>query len=88
MRPLYALMLVLPLAACSSAVPLETESDRCNSLAQLSKVGQKRESIPAGTFRDGARIIKPGPMVTQDYRPDRLNVHVNDKGRIERFECG
>ena len=41
--------------------------------------------------RSGARAlrwIRPGDMVTMDYRPDRLNVHLDSRGRVERFVCG
>ena len=34
------------------------------------------------------RVIRPGDMVTMDYRGDRLNVHLTGEGRIERFACG
>ena len=34
------------------------------------------------------RVIRPGDMVTMDFRGDRLNVHLTGDGRIERFACG
>ena len=34
------------------------------------------------------RWIRPGDAVTMDYRPDRLNIHLDAQGRAERFECG
>ncbi len=89
MRPVYVpLFLSFGLAACQSNVPFEPVSDQCNSLQYLSMVGAKEDAIKAGTFPQGARIIRPGTAVTQDYRPDRLNVHINNKGRIERIACG
>lgn len=88
MRPVYVFLLVSLLAACQSAVPFEPVSDACKSLQYLSLVGTKADSVPAGTFPEGVRVIHPGTMVTRDYRAERLNVHVNDKGRIERIDCG
>ena len=41
--------------------------------------------------RSGAlrlRWIRPGDMVTMDYSPQRLNVHLYDSHRVERFACG
>lgn len=41
--------------------------------------------------RSGARAmrwIRPGDMVTMDYREDRLNIHLDASGRAERFACG
>lgn len=80
--------LLLSLAACQSAVPFEPVTDQCDSLHYLSMVGTKEADIKASTFPDGTRIIRPGMAVTQDYRAERLNVHINDKGRIERIACG
>jgi hypothetical protein len=34
------------------------------------------------------RWIRPGDMVTMDYRTDRLNINVNANGRIEELNCG
>jgi len=33
------------------------------------------------------RVIKPGMAVTMDYRPDRLNVELDDAGRITALRC-
>ncbi|MGW7412831.1 I78 family peptidase inhibitor [Streptomyces sp. NPDC054863] len=34
------------------------------------------------------RIIPPGAMITQDYAPDRLNLHVDDRNTITRINFG
>ncbi|KAI1815180.1 hypothetical protein GGS20DRAFT_584757 [Poronia punctata] len=34
------------------------------------------------------RVIKPGTMVTKDFRPDRLNVHVKDDGTVSHVVHG
>ena len=34
------------------------------------------------------RWISPGMAVTMDYREDRLNLDVDDKGKITRAHCG
>lgn len=88
MRTVPVVLLACGLAACQSSTPFEPVSDPCKALGHLSRVGQKIDSVPPSAFPEGARIIRSGTMVTRDYRPERLNVHVNDKGRIERFECG
>lgn len=33
------------------------------------------------------RVLKPGMAVTMDYRPDRLNVQVDEDGKIKGFTC-
>lgn len=83
-----SLPLLLTLAACQTATPLEPRADPCKSLGYLSIVGTMENAVPAGTFPQGTRFIHPGTAVTQDYQAERLNVHVNEKGRIERIECG
>ncbi len=40
----------------------------------------------AGAAR--SRVVRPGMMVTMDYRMDRLNVRVGKSGRIIRLTCG
>ena len=87
MRYLYV-PLLMTLAACQSATPLEPVADPCKSLRYLSVVGSMESDVPAGTFPEGVRIIHPHTPVTRDYRAERLNVHVNEKGRIERIDCG
>ncbi|KAK4121581.1 hypothetical protein N657DRAFT_657641 [Parathielavia appendiculata] len=34
------------------------------------------------------RVIEPGMMVTKDFKPDRLNVHVNDDGTVSHVTHG
>lgn len=79
---------LLILAACQSSVPFEPVTDQCGSLNHLSKVGLKEDSITDATFPAGTRIIRPDTPVTRDYRAERLNVHINSQGRIERIDCG
>ena len=41
--------------------------------------------------RSGAhmvRWIRPGDAVTMDYSEHRLNIHLDERGRVQRFECG
>ena len=34
------------------------------------------------------RVIQPGQMVTKDFRPERLNVHVKEDGTVSHVEHG
>lgn len=33
------------------------------------------------------RVLKPGSAMTMDYRPNRLNVYLDDAGVITEFKC-
>jgi hypothetical protein len=47
----------------------------------------RAEMLPRSGART-LRVIRPGDVVTMDFRGDRLNVHLTGDGRIERFACG
>ncbi|PGH15599.1 hypothetical protein AJ79_02381 [Helicocarpus griseus UAMH5409] len=34
------------------------------------------------------RVLKPGDMTTMDFKPDRLNVHVNEDGTVTNVKYG
>ena len=34
------------------------------------------------------RVIRPGEVVTMDYRDDRLNLDVNERGAVISARCG
>ena len=64
----------------------------CNADALGDLVGKRASDARAEVMlaRSGAstlRWIAPDTAITKDFRQDRLNVHVDDKGRIERFAC-
>ncbi|MCG7601408.1 hypothetical protein MHM84_16680 [Halomonas sp. McH1-25] len=34
------------------------------------------------------RVIRPGESYTMDYRPERLNIHLDEQGTISELSCG
>lgn len=73
--------------------PAPEKATACGAEKLTAFVGKKRtDAISAEVARiSGAkniRWIKPGMAVTMDYREDRLNVRVNEKGVILSFNCG
>jgi len=44
--------------------------------------------ILQGTGSRDARVLRPGQMATMDFREDRVNVDVNDRGAITGIRCG
>lgn len=81
--------LALALAACATARPDAT----CRAEAGAGLVGRPANAeLGAEALRlTGAarlRWIRPGDMVTMDYSPSRLNLHLDADGRVERLACG
>jgi hypothetical protein len=71
----------------------ETPGYRCDASGVQSLIGQDAtQSLGARALeRTGARTIRwirPGDAVTMDYREDRLNIHLDDRSRVERLTCG
>ncbi len=89
MRLLAALALLAsacaPQPAASPGTRAEADAaDACGAHAMGGMVGV---SIAAATFPAGTRVIGPGVIVTEDFRPDRLNVLVDANGNITGFGC-
>jgi len=65
----------------------------CNAAKAKTLVGRKRSPAVEAqalhlTGAGSVRWIRPGMMVTMDYRPDRLNLRVDGKGKILSANCG
>jgi hypothetical protein len=63
-----------------------TAQDTCGAAQYRAMLGSNLAAVtfPADA---GIRIIQPDTMVTQDFRPDRLNVIVDANGVITALEC-
>ncbi len=94
--------LMLMASACTNVPPPANGSvppeqgvgeSGCNAAAAQDLVGRQRsEALEAEALRlTGARAvrwIRPGDAVTMDFRPDRLNIEVDEQGRVSTFRCG
>ncbi len=101
---LLAAPLVCMAAACSSTTPggggtpPPVISDgglggTCDAKAASAYVGQAiseqvAEQAKAAAGARGVRIIRPGMAVTMDYRAGRLNLELDEAGRIVKASCG
>jgi hypothetical protein len=66
---------------------------RCTAAGAKEYLGQELDAhtvddarAHAGALR--SRVIKPGDRVTMDVDPLRLNVELDQSGRIHRLRCG
>ena len=84
------------LAACATVAPEASNpppEDSCGAIGLADLQGQVRsDSLVAEVGRRTAgrrvRWIRPGDAVTMDYSPERLNIHLDARDRIERLSCG
>jgi hypothetical protein len=80
-------------AATEQPAPAPASDAKCNAAPAQPLIG-RQESLETGAEAQrlsGAsrmRWIRPGQMVTMDYREDRLNIDLDDAGRITGLRCG
>ncbi|MGV8931610.1 MAG: I78 family peptidase inhibitor [Luteimonas sp.] len=82
-----------PAEQANPVIPADTAA-LCNADAAQSFVGKQAsedtvaQAQRAAAARGDVRVIKPGQAVTMDYRNDRLNVEVDEQGKIIKITCG
>ena len=87
-------MVMAMTAAPPETYPVHGDTGQtCNAAKAKKLVGRKRSpAVEAQALRltgaGSVRWIRPGMMVTMDYRPDRLNLRVDGKGKILSANCG
>lgn len=74
-------------ASGSNTVAGDTELSNCLTEELIGLVGQDEVAARA-VVPELARIIPPNSAVTQDFRPDRVNVDLDEKGIVTRVWCG
>ena len=103
MRKIACLAPALAVAACAAApansdapaaaAPVPASAGECNAAGTERFIGQRRspetgDAILAATGSRQIRWITPGMMVTMEFLPSRVTVHVGEDGRITRIVCG
>ena len=70
----------------SGLEPVTKDESSCGVARYEGLIGQ----VWDGTVQlpSGARVIRPGDMVTQDYIEERLNITLDEKDRVTRVSCG
>jgi Peptidase inhibitor I78 family len=79
---------VLGLCACVPAPAPVDLTPACGADALAAFVGQPLAALQAHGLPPGARIIRPGDEVTEDFGPSRLNVDLDANDRVTRLWCG
>ena len=94
---------LLMLAGCVPATPAAegnqppqeqpAEGGRCDAAKAQSYVGEPESAAIAEQARQksGARTVRwlrPGQIVTMEYRDDRLNLELDAQGKIIAIRCG
>jgi len=94
---LSAAAAVMLLSACATPLPKPVHppggsADECGAGKVGAYLGRQADdrtmaAIRSAVGHDRIRMIRPGMAVTMDYRADRLNVDVGERGRIRRLYC-
>ena len=90
------LVSVFALSACqtgagrapASEPAAPTSHGACEAARFEHLVGTSGSAVDASMFPQGSRVLRPGMVMTMDYRADRLNVVINEAGRVDRVYCG
>jgi hypothetical protein len=73
-----------PESARSAGEPASAcEAERYQSLIGMTATDVERQRLP-----ETSRMLEYGSVYTQDYVPARLNVHLDQNGRVYRVICG
>ena len=88
-----SLGLLVFLTACAggqgSNPPLPPQiEDTCNAARYGDLIGQDATALEKVMILGMVRVIRPGDMVTQDFRPERINFGIAADNRISDISCG
>ena len=75
-------------APSSPAAVAQSVPDTCNATRYSGIVGQDATALEKVLLLGMVRVIRPGDVVTQDFRPDRINFRIGADNRINGVSCG
>ena len=92
-RPLVLAALLPALTAGCAVVPMLPDSKTCHAESAIGYIGQRYTPrigriVKAKTQATYVRALTPDTIVTQEFRANRVNVSVDDKGIVTRVYCG
>ncbi|MHA6265984.1 I78 family peptidase inhibitor [uncultured Aliiroseovarius sp.] len=92
MRHRYlTLPIIALLAACQPGARDEPRpvdlTPRCGADRLRGLIGQDAATLREVDLPRVTRVVRPGMALTMDYRPDRLNISIDENGIIDRVWC-
>jgi hypothetical protein len=92
LRLTFTTAVLLSVAACAGNAG-NIKQAQCRAVGAEAVLGKMVDEqiidqaiVGAGAMR--SRVIKPGANVTMELDPLRLNIEVDETGRIRRLRCG
>lgn len=84
-----SLFSAVTLAACVAEDTYVTEMnpDACGASNHQNLIGQNRSALSRINFKVPVRVLEPGSVMTMDYISSRLNVELDESGKIVRLYC-
>ena len=86
MRVIISFLVGVVLMGCSYADDKKVSECKAEEYQYL--IGENIENVNNMDFEGKVRIIKPNMMVDRQFIPQRLNIRVDEEGKIERIYCG
>lgn len=97
-RALLISSAALALAACSSVnlyepdgsatMPQICNADKASHISGQRISAQLEQEAKQSSGAGMVRVIRPGQMITKEYRSERLNLQLNDYDVVVRAYCG
>ena len=79
----------MPATPAQRAPATEPGADECGAAERQDWIGRARGDLPAAPDGANWRIHETGQPVTQDFRPDRLNIEIDPASQtVVRLSCG
>ena len=90
MRFGFVVVALIALTGCRDDPGVEAETDHCGASPYQSLIGQDRAAITEAGLIEGPelRILPPGAIATMDLRQERMNIDLDDAGRVTAVRCG
>lgn len=93
MHRLFAAILLGALAGCMTSTPRSAPPGVCSTErtspiqgnAYTDELRQRAQDLSGATL---VRVMRPGQVITKEYRDDRLNIQLDASDVVVRVYCG